>query len=130
MNIIHTDAAPTPRGHYSQAVEHNGLVFVSGMLPELGVIDPGTHDFMQQAEAVLRQCEAVLAAAGCRYADVVQATVYLVGVENWAVFNDVYSRFLGTHKPARVVVPVPALHHGYAVELQLIAALPNGRNAM
>ncbi|MEO6918141.1 MAG: RidA family protein [Collimonas sp.] len=129
MKIIHTDAAPTPRGHYSQAVAHNGLLYVSGMLPELGAIDPGSHDFRQQSEAVLRQCEAVLAAAGCRYADVVQATVYLVGVENWATFNDVYSRFLGEHKPARVVVPVPALHHGYAVELQLIAALPTTGDA-
>lgn len=124
MKIIHTQASPAPLGHYSQAVEQSGFVFVSGMLPAVGPIDPGKHDFKQQSEAVLSQCQKVLEAAGCTYADVVQATVYLVGVENWGAFNEVYSRFLGEHKPARAVVPVPALHHGFAVELQIVAYLP------
>ena len=121
MNIIFSNEAPRPLGHYSQAVEQNGFVFLSGMLPAVGVIDSNKHSFVQQCEAVMEQCQKVLAAAGCTYADVVQSTVYIVGVENWGSFNEVYGRYLGSHKPARAVVPVPALHHGFAVELQIVA---------
>jgi reactive intermediate/imine deaminase len=124
MKIIQAQTLPSPAGHYSHAVEQSGFVFLSGMLPALGVIDPNKHDFRQQSEAVLSQCQKVLEAAGCTYADVVQCTAYLVGVENWVVFNEVYSRFLGSHKPARAVVPVPALHHGFAVEVQMVAFVP------
>jgi 2-iminobutanoate/2-iminopropanoate deaminase len=124
MKFIHTQESPAPAGHYSQAVEQNGFVFLSGMLPAPGVIDPGKHDFVQQTEAVLSQCQKVLAAAGGTIEDVVQCTAYLVGVENWVTFNEVYSRFFGSHKPARTVVPVPALHHGFAVELQIVAFVP------
>jgi 2-iminobutanoate/2-iminopropanoate deaminase len=121
VNFIHAEGTPTPAGHYSQAVEQNGFVFLSGVLPNKEKIDPATAGFRLQAEAVLEHCAAVLKAAGCGYADVVQATAYVVGVENWPVFNEVYARFLGSHKPARTVVPVPALHHGFAVELTLVA---------
>ncbi|WP_211461744.1 RidA family protein [Collimonas silvisoli] len=124
MKIIHTPAVPAPLGHYSQAVEQSGFVFLSGMLPASSAIDPIKHDFRQQCDAVFRQCQEVLRAAGCSYGDVVQATAYLVGVENWGLFNEIYASYLGSHKPARAVVPVPALHHGYLVELQLIAFVP------
>ncbi len=121
MNMIHSNEVPRPRGHYSQAVEQSGFIFLSGMLPSVDMVSPNTHNFVQQCEAVLAQCQKVLAAAGCTYADVVQCTAYMVSVENWEVFNDVYSRFLGSHKPARAVVPVPALHHGFSIELQIVA---------
>jgi reactive intermediate/imine deaminase len=129
MKIIHTPAVPAPRGHYSQAVEQSGFIFLSGMLPASDTIDPATHDFRQQCEAVFSQCQEVLRAAGCGFGDVVQATAYLVGVENWGLFNEIYASYLGAHKPARAVVPVPALHHGYAVELQLVAFVPGGVQA-
>lgn len=121
MNVIHTQDAPRPAGHYSQAVEERGFVFLSGMLPDIASVDPATRDFTAQSEAVLRQCQAVLAAAGCTFVDVVQCTAYIVGVGNWPAFNAVYARFMGPHQPARAVVPVPELHHGFLVEVQMTA---------
>ncbi len=121
MNIIYTENSPRPAGHYSQAVEEAGFVFLSGMLPDSASVDPSVGDFTAQTEAVLRQCQAVLAQAGCTFDDVVQCTAYIVGVENWPTFNEAYARFLGAHKPARAVVPVPELHHGFLVEVQMAA---------
>jgi len=127
MNIIHTNDSPRPAGHYSQAVEAQGFVFLSGMLPDISLSDPSARDFSAQSEAVLRQCQAVLAAAGSTLDDVVQCTAYIVGVENWPAFNAVYARVLGPHKPARTVVPVPELHHGFLVEVQMTACRPGIR---
>jgi 2-iminobutanoate/2-iminopropanoate deaminase len=121
MNIIHTNDSPHQAGHYSQAVEAQGFVFLSGMLPDVASIDPSARDFGAQSEAVLRQCQAVLATAGCTFDDVVQCTAYIVGVGNWPAFNAIYARVLGPHKPARAVVPVPELHHGFLVEVQMTA---------
>jgi 2-iminobutanoate/2-iminopropanoate deaminase len=124
MNIICTSDAPTPVGHYSQAIDVNGFVFVSGMLPTLsspgGVDDP----FDAQARSALQHCERILSAAGCSLHDVVQCTAYIVGVAHWPLFNRVYSERFGSHKPARAVVPVPELHHGALVELQMVACRP------
>ena len=127
MKIIHTTEAPAPLGHYAQAMEQSGFVFLSGMLPARDLIDPAKHDFKVQAQAVLDQCQKVIEAAGGTYADVVQVTAYMVGVENWPAFNEVYGRALGAHKPARAIVPVPALHHGFAIELQVVAFIPEER---
>ncbi|MES2152295.1 MAG: RidA family protein [Pseudomonadota bacterium] len=124
MKYIQSPELPAPGGHYSQAVEENGSVYLSGILPSPTQVDPAVHSFEDQCESVFGQCEKVLRAAGCGFDDVVQCTVYLVGVENWAAFNSVYARVFGAHKPARAVVPVPALHFGFHIEVQLVAAKP------
>jgi 2-iminobutanoate/2-iminopropanoate deaminase len=123
MKLVQSPELPAPAGHYSQAVEAKGLVFVSGILPAAG-IDPALHGLDAQCASVFAQCEQVLRAAGCGFGDVVQCTAYLVGVEHWPAFNQLYARAFGAHKPARAVVPVPALHHGFLVELQVVAAKP------
>ena len=125
MKLIQAKDMPTPGGHYAQAVEENGFLFLSGMLPPAATCDPATSSFEQQCEAVFAQCAQVLGAAGCGFGDVVQCTVYLVGVERWAAFNQVYARTFGAHTPARAVVPVPALHFGYLIEVQITATLAN-----
>lgn len=109
-----------PAGHYSPAVVCNGLVFLSGVLP--AVRQP--HDFKAEVRQVLEQSGAILARSGCGLADVVQCTAYIVGAGNWPDFNEVYASFFEAHKPARTVVPVPELHHGCLVEIQMIASLP------
>ncbi len=124
MKLIQSPELPAPAGHYSQAVEANGLVFLSGILPAAASIDPALHGFEAQCESVFAQCEQVLRAAGCGFGDVVQCTAYLAGVEHWPAFNQLYARVFGAHKPARAVVPVPALHYGFLVELQVVAAKP------
>lgn len=122
MKFISSNQAPAPGGHYSQAVEAGGLVFVSGMLPAGNNQPP--LPFEAQVHSVLDHCSAVLAAAGCGLQDVVQSTVYLAGVEHWPAFNQLYAERFGSHRPARAVVPVPALHHGFLVEIQLVAERP------
>ena len=119
MKFIQAAQAPTPAGHYSQAVEAAGLVFISGTLPTGNNQSP--MDFDAQVHSALDNCSAVLASAGCGFSDVVQCTVYVAGVEHWPAFNLVYAERFGSHKPARAVVPVPALHHGFLVELQMVA---------
>jgi reactive intermediate/imine deaminase len=123
MELIQSLALPAPAGHYSQAVVAGGLVFVSGVLPALAEVDPASA-FEDQCASVFDQCEKVLRAAGCGFPDVVQCTAYIAGVEHWPAFNAAYARVFGAHKPARAVVPVPALHHGFLVEVQLVAELP------
>jgi reactive intermediate/imine deaminase len=125
MKLIQSPELPAPAGHYSQAVAAGGLVFLSGILPSAAAgVDPATASFQAQCASVFDQCEKVLRAAGCGFADVVQCTAYIVGVENWPAFNAEYARMFGTHKPARAVVPVPGLHYGFVVEVQLVAQIP------
>jgi 2-iminobutanoate/2-iminopropanoate deaminase len=124
MKLTQSHELPAPAGHYSQTVEENGMVYLSGMLPARAAIDPAVHGFEAQCESVFAQCEQVLRAAGCGLNDVVQCTAYLVGVDNWPAFNQAYARFFGEHKPVRAVVPVPALHFGFLVELQMVASRP------
>jgi 2-iminobutanoate/2-iminopropanoate deaminase len=123
MEFIQSAELPAPAGHYSQAVAANGLVFLSGILPVQGAV-AADASFEAQCGSVFDQCEKVLRAAGCGFDDVVQCTAYLAGVEHWPAFNAIYARVFGAHKPARAVVPVPALHYGFLVEIQLVAARP------
>ncbi|MGI4717483.1 MAG: RidA family protein [Janthinobacterium lividum] len=122
MEFVQAPGLPRPAGHYSQAVvTRGGLVFVSGVLPARDLPEPS---FEGQCASVFGQCEQILAAAGCGLADVVQCTAYLAGVEHWPAFDAVYAGVFGAHRPARAVVPVPALHYGSLVEVQLVAERP------
>jgi 2-iminobutanoate/2-iminopropanoate deaminase len=118
--VISTPNAPAPGGHYSQAMQAGGFLFVSGMLP--GPLLAGeTEGFERQARAALGHCRQVVEAAGYAMTDVVQSTVYIAGIEYWRGFNDIYASVFGEHRPARAIVPVPELHHGYLVEIQMVA---------
>lgn len=123
MEFIGSNELPAPAGHYSQAVAVGSLVFLSGILPARDDVVPGAS-FEAECASVFEQCEKVLRAAGCGFQDVVQCTAYIVGVENWPAFNGIYAGVFGTHKPARAVVPVPGLHYGFLVEVQLVAQRP------
>lgn len=123
MEFIQSDALPAPAGHYSQAVAAGGLVFLSGILPAQGAL-AADASFEAQCASVFDQCEKVLSAAGCGFGDVVSCTAYLAGVDYWPAFNAIYADVFGAHKPARAVVPVPALHYGFLVEIQLVAQQP------
>ena len=123
MEFIGSKELPAPGGHYSQAVAAGGLVFLSGILPARDEVD-ATASFAAQCASVFGQCEKVLRAAGCGFDDVVQCTAYIAGVEHWPAFNGIYAGVFGMHKPARAVVPVPELHFGFLVEVQLVAQRP------
>jgi reactive intermediate/imine deaminase len=127
---IAAPGAPPPAGHYSSAVAHGGLIYVSG---QLGVRPDGRHTadlpFEDQVRQTLANLIAVLAAAGTSPQRLVKVTAYLVGVENWPRFNAIYAEVMGAARPARSVVPVPELHHGYLVEIDAIAAAPEEAEA-
>lgn len=118
-----TDNAPKPLGHYSQAVRAAGLIHVSGQLP-IKTEGQSSDPFDEQARIVLRNLLAVLNAAGATPAHVVKVTAYIVGAEHWGSFNAAYAAAFGDARPARSVVPVPALHHGYLIELDAVALDP------
>lgn len=123
IEAISVPGMPPPAGHYSPAIRHGGLVYVSG---QLGMLPDGTHTadrpFTEQVRAAMDNVLRVLAAAGLGPEDVIKVTAYIVGVDNWPAFNGVYAEMMGDSRPARAVVPVPELHHGYLVELEAIAA--------
>jgi reactive intermediate/imine deaminase len=120
--VIHTPQAARPGGHYSQAVAYQGVLYVSGQLP---VRADGSHGFDQpfelQATVALDNLMAILAEAGLSSDDLLKVTVYVVGIQHWPAFDRVYAERLGNHRPARAVVPVPELHHGYLIEIDAIA---------
>nr|WP_288852712.1 RidA family protein [uncultured Acidovorax sp.] len=121
---VFTDDAPAPLGHYSQAVRSAGLIHVSAQLPIKGGEYPSESDrqpFADQARLVLSNVLRVLHAAGAQPIDVLKVTAYIVGVENWGVFNTAFAEAFGDARPARSVVPVPHLHHGYLVALDAVA---------
>jgi 2-iminobutanoate/2-iminopropanoate deaminase len=127
MKTIQPDGQPTPKGHYSPGIEHNGLIFVSGQLPmTLDTREPFTGPIEEQTELALRNVEAVLNAAGCGLGDVLQFTVYVSDMELWTAVNATYARVLGEHRPARAIVPVKELHFGTQIEIQAIAAKREG----
>lgn len=116
--------APPPGGHYSQAVIHNGLVYVAGQLPiKLGQKEHVIGPIEAQAETIFANLDAILVAAGSRRDLVIRTTVYISDVALWGKFNQVYAAFFGDHRPARSVVPCNKLHYGYDVEIDAIAAV-------
>jgi 2-iminobutanoate/2-iminopropanoate deaminase len=124
MKEISTPNAPKPAGHYAQGIVHQGFVFVSGQLP----IDPATGDkclgpIEEQTRLVLKNVEAILAAANSSKDLVLKATVYVSDIELWGRVNAVYQEFFGGHRPARAVVPTRDLHYGLKVEIEVIAAV-------
>ncbi len=123
MQKIQPENLPTPKGHYSPGVEHNGVVYVSGQLPmSLETREPFTGDIGEQTELALRNVEAILRAAGSDLEHVLQFTIYVSDIELWGKVNEAYARVMGDHRPARAIVPVKDLHFGTKIEIQAIAA--------
>jgi 2-iminobutanoate/2-iminopropanoate deaminase len=123
MQTITTSGAPKPAGHYSQAIIHNGVVYVAGQLP----LNPATGEVVganaeAQTEQTLRNVEAILKAAGSGLDRLLSVTIYVTGRMHWGPVNQACARVLGEHTPARAIIPVPELKPGCLVEIQAIAA--------
>ncbi len=119
--VIHTDKAPKAIGPYSQAIENNGMLFVSGQIP----VDPATGKIAEtieaQTEQVLKNIGAILEEAGYTYADVVKTTCLLSDMANFKPMNEVYARYFNENPPARAAFAVKALPMGVMVEIESIA---------
>jgi len=121
--VIATDKAPKAIGPYSQAVEVNGILFVSGQIP----LDPTTGKLVvggikEQTEQVFKNIGAILAEAGYSFSDVVKSTVLLEEITDFQAMNEVYGRFYVENQPARAAYAVKDLPMGASIEIETIAA--------
>lgn len=119
---IDTPNAPAAIGPFSQAIEANGMVFVSGQLP----IDPTTgvfagSDIVSQVKQSLTNIASVLKEAGLEMSDVVKTTVLLQDMGDFAAMNEVYASFFKEPYPARAAFEVVKLPKGALVEIEAIA---------
>ncbi len=120
--IIATPNAPAAIGPYSQAVEINGILYISGQIP----VDPSTgkmveNDISLQTEQVMKNIGAILEAAGYSFADVVKSTCFLNDMENFAAMNAVYGKYYSENPPARAAFAAKGLPLGALVEIETIA---------
>jgi 2-iminobutanoate/2-iminopropanoate deaminase len=122
MKLHHTDQAPAAIGPYSQAVSADGWLYTSGQIgmdPATGeVVDGG---FEAQVRQVLANLEAVLASAGCTFAEVVKTTIYVTDLASFPRLNELYGEAMGDHRPARSTVEVSGLPKGVLVEMDMVA---------
>ena len=124
MEKIQIEGTPIPKGHYSQAVVNDGIIYVSGQLPmNLMTGEVETGSIAAQTELALLNVESILLAAGSDLNHVLQMTVYISDMDLWNQVNAVYARVFGEHRPARAIVPVKDLHFGTKIEIQAIAAV-------
>jgi 2-iminobutanoate/2-iminopropanoate deaminase len=130
MKKIFTDQAPTPAGHYSQAIVSNGICYVSG---QLAITADGTKmvgaPIEEQTRLIFQNIAAILQAAGSSMDDVLRVIVYISNGDNWALVNDTYTEIFGDHKPARAVVPTRELHYGLDIEITVEAEVPSTQPA-
>jgi 2-iminobutanoate/2-iminopropanoate deaminase len=118
---IYTDNAPKPIGPYSQAVEANGFVFISGQI----AIDPATNNMLNsnvkaEAEQVMKNLQAIVHAAGCEMSDVIKCSIFLRDMNDFAVVNQVYGEYFTEHPPARETVAVLDLPKHAKVEISAV----------
>ena len=120
--VIFTADAPAAIGPYSQAIEANGILFISGQIPvnaETGkVVDGGITG---QTEQVMKNIDVILKEAGYAFADVVKSTCLLSDMANFADLNAVYGKFYAENPPARAAYAVKGLPLGVMVEIETIA---------
>jgi 2-iminobutanoate/2-iminopropanoate deaminase len=122
MRIITTSKAPLAIGPYSQAVEKNGMLFISGQIPvnpETGAIE--SISIREQTIQVIKNIEAIIHAAGYTLQDVVKTTCYLSDMNNFSEMNEAYSGFFQNNHPARATVEVSRLPKDVLVEIESIA---------
>jgi 2-iminobutanoate/2-iminopropanoate deaminase len=121
--IIETHNAPAPIGPYSQAVRVNGFVFVSGQIPvrpDTGEVEG--KDIEAQTRQVMKNLASILESAGTGLGSVVKTTVFLVNLDDFPRFNEVYAEYFAGIKPARATVQVARLPKEVLVEIEAVAA--------
>lgn len=121
--VISTTNAPAAIGPYSQAIEVNGMLFISGQIP----IDPATGEIVaggitEQTTQSFKNVKAILTEAGYTFDNVVKTTVFLSDMGNFAAMNEVYAKQFNGDFPARSAVAVKTLPKNVLVEVETIAA--------
>lgn len=119
--VIQTEKAPKAIGPYSQAIETNGMLFISGQIP----VDPATGKVVEgieaQTEQVMKNIGAILEVAGYSYKDVIKSTCLLSDMANFKIMNEIYGKYYTQDPPARAAFAVKELPMGVLVEIETIA---------
>ena len=120
-NVIATDKAPAAIGPYSQAIEVNGMVYTSGIIP----VDPATGEIPEgaaaQADRVFKSMTALLESAGTSMKNVVKTTVFIKNMEDFAAINEVYAKYFPEPFPARSRIEVARIPKDVLLEAEAIA---------
>jgi 2-iminobutanoate/2-iminopropanoate deaminase len=128
MKTLHHPDAPEAVGPYAQAMVAGGFVFCSGQTPLVPAtmrIEATTIE--EQTRQVLHNLRTVLASSSLGLTDIVKTTVFLKNFADFGRMNAVYAEVFGAHRPARTTVEVSRLPLEALVEIECIAALPDGR---
>lgn len=123
MKVITSSKMPKSNGHYSQCIEHNGLLYLSGQLPIDQASKKIPNSIEDQTDLVLKNIETILNEAGSSKDNVLRVRVYISDIALWDQVNERYSHFFKNHKPARCIVPTRELHFGCLVEVEVTAFL-------
>lgn len=119
--VINTENAPKAIGPYSQAIEANGMIFISGQIP----VNPATgtvpEGITEQTEQVMQNIKAILQEAGLGFENVVKSTCLLSDMANFKAMNEVYGKYYSVNPPARAAFAVRELPLGVLVEIESIA---------
>jgi 2-iminobutanoate/2-iminopropanoate deaminase len=120
--IISTELAPQAIGPYSQAVQSNGFIFVSGQLPvDYKTGTTAEPDIAKQTEMVLLNIKAILESTGLSLENVVKTTVFMTDLKEFAKMNEVYAKFFKNNPPARATLEVKSLPKSVLIEIEAIA---------
>lgn len=120
-----SDQLVEPAGHYSHVCIAGGFVHISGSLPlDANGRAMSDQPFQAQVQRVLDNLDACLECAGVTRNSLVQVRIYLTNMDNWPVFNELYSNWIGEHRPARAVAGVASLHFDAGVEVEALALAP------
>ena len=119
--VIATPDAPKAVGPYSQAIEVNGTLYVSGQIPVNPADGSVPEDIVEQAHQSLKNIGAILKEAGMTYSNVVKTTVLLDDIANFKAVNEVYAEYFTEDKPARACYQVAALPLGVKLEIEALA---------
>lgn len=119
--IISTDKAPAAIGPYSQAVEVNGVVYTSGVIP----VNPATGEItgttaVEQAEQALTNLKNLIEASGASIENVVKTVVFIKNMDNFAAINEVYAKYFHEPYPARSCVEVARLPKDVLIEIEAV----------
>jgi len=121
--IIHTEHAPKAIGPYSQAIEANGILFISGQIP----VNPANGEIPEgieaQTEQVMKNIGAILKEAGYGFENVVKSTCLLSDMVNFKAMNEIYGKYYAVNPPARAAFAVKTLPLNVLVEIETIAVI-------
>ena len=126
--IFFSEKAPKPKGPYSQAVIHNGLLYLSGQIPVdtvTGLMVRGTLE--EETETVLNNIKIIAEEAGAGMEDVLKVSCYLADIEDYAMFNNVYQKYFIENPPARTVIQAGKLPMDVQIEIDAIVALHHNK---